>query len=346
MTKKIIILVFLLTVIEMKSQYYPLDSIIYQEDRLRHLVLIDSFKIETFHNRVNPRGYVSVNNRVIDTLHFYSNYLPIFFNSKLIFNCRDETSECIYYDFSKRSFHSLNTYFRNDNGFLQFFDLFDNKIFIIDPLSGEDRLFYGFDIITEDQSIYDLFFIDNQLTFVEVCMRDPFEACVDLRYYLVSASGANDVTDKLTLPPPLRNIEYHTQRTKINFISMDKKYLHATSEHITMLFSDSREYSRIFNNRFEEIGYVLNRSNVPINGIVYQNGIMQNFLINSFFDDSNLNRKDVWVPYKFNPYLELAMYKAYNNIMLTSDDVAGMGRFELGILRNLIFAKHNYGFNS
>ncbi|MCB9002687.1 MAG: YARHG domain-containing protein, partial [Bacteroidales bacterium] len=46
------------------------------------------------------------------------------------------------------------------------------------------------------------------------------------------------------------------------------------------------------------------------------------------------------------PKLDIAMYKAYNDTLLTNDEVAGFGKYELGILRNLIFAKHNYDFST
>jgi hypothetical protein len=40
------------------------------------------------------------------------------------------------------------------------------------------------------------------------------------------------------------------------------------------------------------------------------------------------------------------MYKAYNDTALSQQDIEGLGKYELGILRNLIFAKHNFSFES
>ena len=40
------------------------------------------------------------------------------------------------------------------------------------------------------------------------------------------------------------------------------------------------------------------------------------------------------------------MYKAHQNERLTKDDIKGLDLYSLGILRNSIFAKYNYAFNS
>jgi len=59
--------------------------------------------------------------------------------------------------------------------------------------------------------------------------------------------------------------------------------------------------------------------------------------------DNNFN---VIVPYKFNVQQEIAMLKVFYDTLLTQQEIAGFGKYELSVLRNLIFAKHNYKFDS
>lgn len=79
-----------------------------------------------------------------------------------------------------------------------------------------------------------------------------------------------------------------------------------------------------------------------IAGLNYQNGERENYFLQVTLD----NKQQVIVPYKFIPQLEITMYKAYNDTLLTEEELKGLGSYELGILRNLIFAKHNYDFSS
>jgi len=58
------------------------------------------------------------------------------------------------------------------------------------------------------------------------------------------------------------------------------------------------------------------------------------------------NRANVIVPYKFSVPQELAMVKVYDDSLLTREEVSVFGKYELSILRNLIFAKHNFKFDS
>lgn len=58
------------------------------------------------------------------------------------------------------------------------------------------------------------------------------------------------------------------------------------------------------------------------------------------------NRKKVFVPYKFTLPLERSFYRLYNDQEILKEDLNQFGEYELSILKNFIFAKHNYGFNS
>ena len=62
---------------------------------------------------------------------------------------------------------------------------------------------------------------------------------------------------------------------------------------------------------------------------------------------SSLDSKfNVIVPYKFNVHQELSMLKIFYDSLLTQQEISGFGKYELSVLRNLVFAKHNYKFES
>jgi len=86
-------------------------------------------------------------------------------------------------------------------------------------------------------------------------------------------------------------------------------------------------------------------------GINYSNGNVQYYYMESNIDiapdiSPKTRKIKVIVPYKFNSQLEIQMYRAYNDTLLLEADIEGLGKYELGILRNLLFAKHNYAFKS
>jgi hypothetical protein len=61
-------------------------------------------------------------------------------------------------------------------------------------------------------------------------------------------------------------------------------------------------------------------------------------------------RKDgstgVWLPCRFTLPSDMCLYKIYHNQLLTKEEIAGLDQWELHKLKNMIFAKHNYEFES
>jgi hypothetical protein len=55
---------------------------------------------------------------------------------------------------------------------------------------------------------------------------------------------------------------------------------------------------------------------------------------------------DVWLPCRFTLPFDLCLYKIYNNQLLTKEEIAGFDQWELHKLKNMVFAKHNYQFES
>ncbi|MCL2098784.1 MAG: YARHG domain-containing protein [Bacteroidales bacterium] len=79
-------------------------------------------------------------------------------------------------------------------------------------------------------------------------------------------------------------------------------------------------------------------------GINKQQGKIVNYFMRSNLNDEAQTK--VIVPYVFSPQLDMLMYRAYHNEMIKKEDLQKFSKYELGILRNLIFAKYNYAFSS
>ena len=79
-------------------------------------------------------------------------------------------------------------------------------------------------------------------------------------------------------------------------------------------------------------------------GINKQQGKIVNYFMWSNLNDEAQTK--VIVPYVFSPRLDILMYQTYGGDVIKKEDLKGFGKYELGILRNLIFAKYNYAFSS
>jgi hypothetical protein len=79
-------------------------------------------------------------------------------------------------------------------------------------------------------------------------------------------------------------------------------------------------------------------------GVNQQQGKIIQYFMYSYLDNDDKN--EVIVPYIFSPRLDILMYNVYNSKILDKEDIKGLGKYELGILRNVIFAKYNYAFSS
>lgn len=74
----------------------------------------------------------------------------------------------------------------------------------------------------------------------------------------------------------------------------------------------------------------------------YQAGKIVSVMAHTSLD----NRKKVFVPYKFTLPLERSFYNVFNDQELLKEDLDEFGEYELSIIKNFVFAKHNYDFES
>jgi hypothetical protein len=246
------------------------------------------------------------------------------------------------------------------------------KIYHFDPETGKQTLFADFwDIVQKlvydidgkegaDEDIEQIVFIDNNYAYIALCYNDGSsgDGCTSNQYFIVNASNSKiDITKKIR--PKINTDEsLNYYRSEMQFVSTDRKYIKDLCNMSifnikTQKWGFSGKISRLFDIQFNYIGDLLYLS-PKIRGINIQKGIIQNYFLDSNTDTqdstkkvgNNYANKYVMIPYTFNPTLELAMYKLYNSNLLTKEDIKGLEDYELGILRNLIFAKYNYAFTS
>jgi len=345
----IIVYVFSLTFNVVFGQVsYPLDSLNFSN--VKYLMIIDSLKVEVFRNGVN-KSFIFINDNPIDSTGITSESIPVLYKNNLFFNntSRDFSKKIMY---TQNKINKYQSIFTTDNGFMQYYDYSDlTNIYIVDPLSGSKKLYTNYDETMSDCAISG-FFIDTSLACVIHCCNG-IEACDYTKYYLVSPNETKEVTQQIR--QSLKEEDAMLTSLFFNFVSSDKRYLHLGVQYMSEKYAVKREtVSRIFNNDFEEIGKILDIKYPDICGMNIQKEKLQHYFLSSITDTKDSTKrimgmyssKRVIIPYKFNPYLEMAMYKAYNNNLLTNENIKSLEKYELGILRNLIFAKYNYAFSS
>jgi hypothetical protein len=101
----------------------------------------------------------------------------------------------------------------------------------------------------------------------------------------------------------------------------------------------------VFDSNFNLFSKV-NIFDVNIHGLVFTNRKIMQLIVKSRLD-RKANEKElnyVLIPVIPNPFREKAMYEIYENVKLTTSDLEQFDAFDLRILRNMIYAKHNYVF--
>jgi hypothetical protein len=105
----------------------------------------------------------------------------------------------------------------------------------------------------------------------------------------------------------------------------------------------------IINENFEEIGnYLPNKTHFPIynRGYVLTNNTLNGFYVNSIIDSIGRGKTPIAVTLNTNvtTKFEMLAYYIYNDISLSQYCLTELHSGELRLLRNFVFAKHNYGF--
>ena len=202
----------------------------------------------------------------------------------------------------------------------------------IDQNEKIDDIFYT-------TGILDVLSINNNLI-VKIGVDRTAEGYMNYRYFIIS-ENIKEITNEVVI----KTSYFDIVESSIIFISSDRKYFKEAKSS-----SESRNISwTIKNSQYNTISTVLSMGNEkslsiinPIVGVNYQNGSVLHYFVKSNLQ----NNSSVIIPYTFNPDLDIIMYKIFVNEFLNIKDIEKFTQFDLNILRNLIFAKYNYDFNS
>ena len=343
-----------------KSQEISLDSVIHIDNHLIYFNNYNSNQLKCYSKPLNENNYLYLNNRPIGSSGIQTRSNPICIGGKIFFNANCLESDLsikqynmnkMYYAIEDSSIHIFDYKFYYDNNYKQYYiiDSLYWKLLIVNPFTGRKSLFmdffdHGKHETTEGKtysllSISKVFFVNPEKAIIQVCLLGDFEGCTGYKYFMGKTGNMKEVTN--IIKPDYDEKKYQDYYSEIDFSEKDQ-FIRERLEIDGQRTTDNINRNRLFDDNLNYISDVLVMNRPVVMGVNIQEGELQNHFLRSFLN----NEEKVIVPYKFIPELDLAMYKAYNNNTLTNEDLRGFGEYELGILRNLIFAKYNYDFNS
>jgi len=301
---------------------------------------------------------------------------PMYFKNIILFETYTDDNKrkkLVYYSLKSKSFHdfgfqyehSRNGKYQMDLSYSKLYTKASNengiKLFLIDPISKEKKLFADFskynqfrhegyyDGKTNFAGIQDVYFFNKKKAYVKLGYNEHGAGYGNFKYFIAQNGNKQEITSKL-LPDEIKDTWKPIKNSIINFVSTDQNFIRESFENKDL------HIARVLNKNFDVIGNALFMGSITKYGNkIYKRsrgGVMyginlQHDIIRFYFLKSLTNKdKSVIIPYKFIPELDLAMYKAHQNEKLTKDDIKGLDLYALGILRNSIFAKYNYAFNS
>ncbi|ALO13825.1 hypothetical protein L21SP5_00145 [Salinivirga cyanobacteriivorans] len=350
-------IILLLSILNSIAQDFRLDTILQWEDHLLYLNKYENNQLKCYSKEYKNKSYLFFNQIPIDSNQIQTRSNPFFIDNKIFFNAnRLENSfsidkfntKRIYYDIKDSMTYEFNYKFNFDINYQQCY-IVDTpywKLKLVNPMNGQKSSFMDFFDFAEHEtnrgitypllSIDKVFFINHEVAFVRICLRGNFEGCIKYRYVVGNKGEILDVTDQIK-----SNYDGQKYFSEIIFTCEKNKFIRENLEIFTNSLS-RKSVNRLFDENFTYISDLLVLNNPVLIGVNIQNGKLQYHFLRSFLN----NEVKVIIPYKFIPQLDLAMYKAHKNNKLTEEDLEGLDLYALGILRNSIFAKYNYAFNS
>lgn len=264
-----------------------------------------------------------------------------------------------YYDPIKKSFFALtlgpnsrlvNISFNNGTYHEQTFEnhssevFYDGKAYFIVPETGE---IVSNDYVNNEIKTYSI----QEILNVDEHFRPLFVLKLKGEEMLICSGYFGDGV--------YYNVEYHifnevnNQNTKITPTGNLAKVLR---EHVGMLrFYDIQKRYAFFLNGILDSNYnffsgFLDIAALSITDFVIEEGEIIQLLVSSPLDEPvgrwNDSRQRVRIPYVPCAYREKAMYIIYHNKTLSHDELSRFDYHDLRLMRNMVFAKHNYDFNA
>lgn len=205
---------------------------------------------------------------------------------------------------------------------LVFYDINSNNIIPFIKIDNKDEEFKGVINILPFPKTNNLIFSWSE------CYLE-FYQCEFVTYYSVDLNNNNSV-EKLKYQRESREFKsFPMIENNLNYIIENyTEYIVNEINHITNVLPKSTNLIGWNYNNSKQVSY--NFISV-IDSVKYRDG---NSLI------------EVLVPYRFDISLENVFYMMYHDIQLSKDDIIEFERHELLLIKNFIYAKHNFNFNS
>lgn len=314
------------------------------------------------HERYNVKNRIFYNHKILDSTSF--NVSDLLFNDRT-FVAAKATSKQFFVLASDRI--KKVDYVSNKNGQVysdhyNFYIVRDGRsVFRLNYSDGSERQLVDLSSymcltppcngLDDTEFIEDVFTVDDDTYLLQTSIEGDSGPSFGFVNYYSYKRKINQVT-KLT--PTVKDATLFpecTSRERSNFflVSNDSKFIHMYTNRTTNECGRDIRRSWIADTDLKLVGDVLsmgekNKWNLrapSIAGRRYEKGIVVGYFLYTLVDDNARI-----VPYEFSPDLELALYATYNNRPLEERMVNQFNNLQLSILRNLLFAKHNYRFKN
>ena len=191
--------------------------------------------------------------------------------------------------------------------------------------SEQIHTYYQFANYDEEYRQYSIWGIDNLFSdILFISFGDGYNMTID--YYIYNLR-----TNKIT--------EFEASEDEhVNGI----KFSH---DDISKKFIISRDYW--IDSSFNKIQPTLLRNSSTIQGFKL-NKTDSHYYLYSYIDEPLQHNGStfVWLACRFTLPFDMCLYKIYNNELLVKEEINGFDEWELHKLKNMIYAKHNYKFDS
>jgi hypothetical protein len=328
-------------------------------DDLDYLGLFDNNVLKQLHQSIKDQ-YLFFNSQNIDTCGIRIYTFPKYLNDTILIVGIDKKNIQTIYFLKNNCLLKISEGEIFQHGFSSNLIVLKNSAIIYlyniseksetEILNISERLKFRQKWLEDNQmTITDEFWIDNEKLFFSFASCPV--SCSDYRHYLFNKTTLELKELKFLKSNKKSAIDEFTCFEMID--SNHKKLFGYTSHSL-----DSNIIGRwLFNDTLKRVTKLvsMNQSSMIeapeghfdyespiIAGYDYQNKSLLGINYRSDLD----NKFNVIVPYKFSIAQELAMLKVYYDSLLTQKEVSSFGKYELSVLRNLIFAKHNYKFES
>ncbi len=203
---------------------------------------------------------------------------------------------------------------------LDFNSLSLSKVFELSKIAPSDSgRYFG---------LHDLFEVSRNKLLVTT--KYCYDGCYNLKFFLVDLNT-------MSIELPAINQEPDNEMVFIDFYGNDAKYILAESHHYT---NQENNGLTIYDYKFNVITKALSHDVERIGYNFRSNGVLSNY-ISVKLDDG---RKAI-VLYRFFMPLERSLLRIYSNEILLNEDLIQLKEEELSILKNMLYAKHNFKFN-